>query len=181
MYDFKNIVFESNDPRTTINFVDTFVNDMHERVLQNNSLQVDVIGNSLGSWLAFNYSVRYPVAHAVFNSGGSAAEMLFAAIRGSFLKTKVLYESQGFDVSTLKHLWRSIDSIALGKKLKAKQSMFLWSPNDGVIPKRGTQELIKSMQASGHKLQVVKGNGRHIPTVFVNAHRLKNIQRFLST
>lgn len=184
VYDFDDTVIENTDPTVLPTTVELLTKEIHERCehyVKKGITTFHGIGNSLGSYMIYNYALRYPIDAIVLNSGGSVADIIFGGKGGTWAKIAASYELQGVNQQKLKFLWADSDDPKLGKNIKAKRILLQYSLKDGTIPLQSTLKFVDSLKASGKSLTLEINNLPHIRSVLKNSHQVKHIYRFLNS
>lgn len=139
------------------------------------------IGNSLGSYLIFNYALRHPLQALVLNGGGSIADVIFHAKGGSWKNIANAYTEKGFDHKKLQTFWAEFDLPTLGKKMKADKVLLAYSLKDGTIPLDSTVGFRDGLRASGKEIYTKTDNLPHVLSVVSNSFRVRSLYRFLNS
>jgi pimeloyl-ACP methyl ester carboxylesterase len=172
IYDLNDYLLDNDDPSILIRGVKEINDDINRRMAAYKSDGIktfDAYGNSLGSFIVYNYAVHYPLRK--INTGGYMSRIIFATTDRRLGKTKRRYEAKGYDHQKVDEAWTSIDTPALGRDIKAKETFLLLSLKDKHITNEAGEELIKNIAASSTRLVVSKNKHlRHSATVIKNAH-----------
>ncbi len=174
VYDLNDYILDNDDPEVLIKAVQEINADINNRVTgykQHGITVFDAFGNSLGSFIVYNYAVRYPLRKIVLNTGGYMSRIIFDTTDRRLRKTRKNYEARGLDLKSLEEYWQAIDSPDLGKNLKSQETFFLTSLKDKHITNEAASHLIDHMALSETKLKVSKNSRlKHSASVFKNAH-----------
>lgn len=184
VYDFPDTIVENDNPDILPKTILGLIEDMQRRQQDYQAKGISTfhgIGNSLGSYLLFNFVLRYPLDAIVLNGGGSISDVIFHAQSGSWKKIATAYSQKGYDYSKLRKLWAEFDLPTLGKNIKADRVLIMWSLRDGTIPRRSTEGFIIGMQSSGKQVTSTTDSLPHIYSVIKNSLRIKLLYRFLNT
>jgi pimeloyl-ACP methyl ester carboxylesterase len=183
VYDFNDALIKNEDPSILPKTIIDIVDDISTRRKEYQSRGVHTfhgIGNSLGSYVVFNYAIRYSLHAMVLNGGGSIADIIFHHKDGSWKKIANAYTQKGYDKQRLRELWAEYDLPTLGQKIKAEKVLITWSLNDGTIPRTSSEGFIAELKASGKQMSVKTDNLPHVLSVISNSTRVKSIYRFLN-
>lgn len=183
VYDLHDAILENIDPNILPSTTTKLIEDMASRQSQYEANGIKIfhgIGNSLGSYLIFNYALRYQLQALVLNGGGSIADVIFHAKNGSWKKIASAYAEIGFDHKKLHALWAEFDLPTLGKNIKASRVLLAYSLKDGTIPLESTEGIRDGLYASGKEIYAKTDNLPHILSVVSNSFRVKSLYKFLN-
>lgn len=184
VYDLENDIMENNDTSILPTTVRAILDDMsarREAYIKQGVETFHCIGNSLGSYMAFNGSQRIPFDGVVLNSVGSAAEVLFTTKHRHLKKTTARYVQQRHDRESLQKIWEEFDRPSNGHRILAPRVLITYSLKDELIPPTGPVELMQSLEASGIKYEAHVDHLPHIASILLNAYRVRSIYRFLNS
>ena len=139
VYDINDVVLQNDDPQILVTAIGQVIDDINERkkyYVQKGITIFDGIGNSLGSFFLYNYTVRFPLRKIILNIGGYMTSVIFEANNRHIKKTKQKYIANGIDRAKLAKLWASIDDVALGKQLKSQETLLFRALNDKYASKK---------------------------------------------
>ena len=184
LYDFDNAIVENDDPTILPNTTLNVVSDMARRRKDYEASGITTfhaIGNSLGSYMVFNYAIRYPLTAIVLNGGGSIADILFHHVDGSWKRAADAYLQKGYDQQKLRKLWADFEDPKLGKKVQADKILITWSRNDGTIPSDSTVAFVAAIKTSGKKVFTETDDRSHVLSVIRNSFKVKKLYTFLNS
>lgn len=183
VYDFKDSVLDNDNPYFLPKFIEVLCKDMQSRVAsyQNRGIGIfDGVGNSLGSFLLYNYTIRFPLRKIALNMVSYMSLVIFTSKDSRITKTRNTYLKQGFDLPKLQKAWETIDSPKTGKELKSDETMLFTALNDKYVTPESAQMVIDNIKISPTKLVVYKNLklGHNASTV-KNAHSKAMLEFFL--
>jgi pimeloyl-ACP methyl ester carboxylesterase len=182
VYDLNDYILDNDSPKVLLRAVNEINIDINTRITAYKAIGIkifDAYGNSLGSFIVYNYAIRYPLRKIVLNTGGYMSRIIFNTTDKRLSKTKKRYEVRGYDKSKLDTAWLSIDNPPLGRGIRAAETFLLISLKDKHIKNADSEELISNIAASGTQLIVNKNTHlRHSATVIKNAHS-RLVRQFL--
>lgn len=182
VYDINDIVLQNDDPQILLTAVDLVIEDINQRKRHYTEKGItifDGIGNSLGSFLLYNYAVRYPLRKVILNIGGYMTRVIFEANNRHIKKTRRNYIAKGIDQDTLAKLWASIDDVSLGKQLKPEETLLFRAINDKYASEENTKLAVVTMSQSPTKFKVIQNQKLgHSAAVMKNVHS-KSAREFL--
>lgn len=184
VYDINDVVLQNDNPQLLIDVVSQVNEDINQRIktYKDDGITVfDGIGNSLGSFLLYNYAVRFPLRKVILNIGGYMTRVIFEADNRHIKKTRQNYLSKGISQEMLAELWATIDDVALGTQLKSEETLLFRALNDKYASKEATALAIKTMRKSPTKFTVIQNKKLgHSAAVLKNVHS-KKARDFLLT
>ena len=174
VYDLNDYILDNDNPNVLLRVVEEINEDINSRINDYKKRGItifDAFGNSLGSFMVYNYAVRYPLRRIILNTGGYMARIIFDTTDRRLGKTRQNYQKKGMDLATLEKYWYSVDTPELGKNIKSEETLMLSSLKDKHITNDATSELIQNISLSKTKLSVGKNPRlKHSATVLKNAH-----------
>ncbi len=182
VYDFKDSILDNDNPDILPEFVKDLSDDIHSRVLnyeKRGILIFDGVGSSLGSFLLYNYCLRYPLRRIGLNTVSYMSQVIFTSSDRHISKTRRSYEAKGYDLPKLEEAWQSIDSPSSGKNLKAEETLIFTALNDKFVTRESVKTVLKNTRLSKTKLTVSTNKKLgHSASVIKNAHS-KQLLEFL--
>ena len=184
VYDINDVVLQNDSPQLLIDAVSQINENINQRIkaYQDQGIVIfDGIGNSLGSFLLYNYAVRFPLRKIILNIGGYMTRVIFEADNRHIKKTKQKYLAKGINLDKLAELWASIDDVSLGKQLKSEHTLLFRALKDKYASKEATALAIETMRNSPTKFTVIQNEKLgHSAAVLKNVHS-KEARDFLLT
>lgn len=184
VYDFHDTLLDNDDPTVLPTTTRKLIQDMADKQKQYEARGIKTfhgIGNSLGSYLIFNYALRYPLNAVVLNGGGSIADVIFHHRSGSWKRIADRYTKKGYNRKKLYELWAEFDLPTLGKNIKAEKILMTWSLKDGVIPRSSTEGFAAGIKASDKEMFQEIDNLPHILSVANNSFKVRKLYKFLNS
>lgn len=182
IYDYSNRVLDNDDPQILINVVRESNEDIKSRIQgyrKRGIVTFDAVGNSLGSFFAYNYSVRYALRKVSLNTVSYLARVIFNSSDKNIIKIRRDYVRKGYNQSKLETAWKEIDSPELGSKFKAETILIFTALNDRYVAQDNYEEVVKNISLSNTKLEVVNNKKLgHSAAVLKNAYS-KRLYKFL--
>lgn len=183
VYDFKDSVLDNEDPYFLPEFVEFLCKDMQSKVTfyQKRGVSTfDGVGNSLGSFLLYNYSIRYPLRKIALNMVSYMSVVIFTSKDSRIAKTRNNYLNKGFDLPKLQKTWQQIDSPQTGKELKSDETMLFTALKDKYVTPDSAQMVIDNIKTSPTRLNVHKNiKLGHNASTIKNAHSKAMLEFFL--
>ena len=174
VYDFKDEILDNDNPQILIDTVNNLNEDMQGRVKEYEKRGIhifDGVGSSLGSFLLYNYAVRYPLRKLALNIVTRLANVIFGASDENILKTRQSYVNKGYNLRKLEEAWKEIDSPSLGSRLKSKETLVFTALNDKYVTRASSEAAIRGIKSSQTHLKVVQNQrSGHTTSVLKNAH-----------
>jgi len=158
VYDFKDSILDNDNPSILPEFVELLCADMHGRVKAYELLGIkifDGVGSSLGSFLLYNYAIRYPLRRVALNTVSYMSQVVFTSQYKQICKTRDSYIAKGYDLNKLEEKWKLIDSPESGKNIKVQSTLIFTALNDKFVSKESAQNVIKSIKLSNTRLSVI--------------------------
>ncbi|MDO8265976.1 MAG: hypothetical protein Q7T41_03470, partial [Candidatus Saccharibacteria bacterium] len=182
VYDFKDSILDNDDPLFLPKFVEYLCEDINSKVInyQKNGIETfDAIGNSLGSFLLYNYATRYPLRKIALNMVSYMSLVIFTSKDKRIAKTLKSYLSQGYTLEKLQKAWQSIDSTKSGKDVKANSTLIFSALKDKYVTPESAEKVVQSIKMSPTSLTVYKNTklGHNASTV-KNAHSKELLEYF---
>jgi hypothetical protein len=171
VYDINDYILNNKDPHVLLLAINEINTDIHAKVLDYQKAGItifDGIGNSLGSFLMYNYAICYPLRKVILNIGGYMSRVVFLSKDWRVARIRKNYERIGLNMMDLNKLWVDIDSPTTAKRLKCLQILLFTSRRDVFVSNESANELIRSLQKTpvqitvhinkylGHTLAVIK-------------------------
>ena len=182
VYDFKDSILDNDDPLFLPKFVEYLCKDINSKVVDYQKAGIgiiDAVGNSLGSFLLYNYAIRHSLRKIALNMVSYMSLVIFTSKDRRIAKTRKSYLSQGYTLEKLQKAWQSIDSPKSGKDVKAKSTLIFSALTDKYVTPESAEKVVESIKLSSTKLQVSKNTklGHNAATV-KNAHSKELISYF---
>lgn len=184
VYSLHDEVMENEDPSILPGVTSAIIDDVTRRREQYAKRGIKTfhgIGNSLGSYMMFNCSLRIPFAAIVLNSVGSAADVLFSTNHRHLKKTTSAYKKQHYTQEKLYELWKEFDTPSNGHAIKSPKILVTYSLGDTLVPPRGSIELIKALEKHDKKYEARVDHLPHEASIFLNSLKVKDLYKFLNS
>jgi pimeloyl-ACP methyl ester carboxylesterase len=174
VYDVNDYMLDNDEPQVLIQAVRAINADINRRIAHYEAqgiITFDAIGNSLGSFLLFNYSIQYPLRKIVLNIGGYMSSVIFGSKDKRIQITRKKYEAKGFNQQSLQKTWAEIDAPHSGKYIKAAQTLYFTSLHDKFVTNEVAAEVEHDIASSDTKFTVYRNNRLgHSGAVLKNVH-----------